>query len=99
MNLITKTIWGECIKVYEFLSWHSTWYVASNDRSVLIDLFVSKVFWMQYINMDGATLLEFALEKKKKNQELLHRTLKFEYKDNMIGIKHFQRILCTELMV
>jgi len=59
------------------LNWHST----------------CKHFWDEYVNMDDDKLLEFAAEKRKKNEQLLKKFLQVQYRHNILAFTDFEMIL------
>lgn len=83
LDLISKCVWEQSTTLGSFLNWHSTWYF--NFVLFLHTYLSSKYYWNQYLNLDEEKLLSFAEEKRRKNEELLKKHFRVEYRDNILG--------------
>jgi hypothetical protein len=77
LDLISKSVWEQATTLNNLLSWHS----------------VSKHFWEEYLNFDEDKLLLFAEEKRKKNELLMKRLFRVEFRHNILVFTDFEMIL------
>jgi len=77
LQLISNQVYEQATTLNNLLSWHS----------------VSKQFWEEYLNFDEDRLLLFAEEKRKKNELLMKRLFRVEFRHNILVFTDFEMIL------